>query len=85
MIFLECITTLIRKENYNGKTCYIIENFSPDGVEYNNIRYYEKETGLPIRNIDEEGIIDYKYEFNNVTDSTFEEPDISLYEIVDKL
>ncbi len=85
LLFFECLTTIIRKENYNGKTCYIIENFSPDGVEYNNIRYYEKDTGLTIKNIDEEGIIEYKYEFDNVTDSTFEEPDISLYEIVDKL
>ena len=83
---LASISTKIREENYNGKECYIIEGFLSqvflNGVEKNEV-YVEKETGLYVRiNIDDAITTEREYEFNNVDDGIFVEPDVSQYELL---
>ena len=73
----------ITTDNCNNKECYRIEKSA-----YNSIEYIDKETGLLLRAISNPAkntagqILDYKYEFNKVTDEDFIEPDLSEYEIV---
>lgn len=72
----------IRSEKVNGKDCYVVENFpsyinlaSTGKIEY----YIEKDTGLMIKSVTNDIISEREYEFNNVDDSIFLEPDISQY------
>lgn len=71
----------IKSTNYNGQSCYQIKNFMPatslEGKEEGI--YINKDTGLVIR-LNENGTTTYKeFEFNNVNDLIFVEPDISQY------
>lgn len=78
-------TSFIKSEKYNGKQCYSINGSFLDET------YIEKETGLMVRSIqgtsqDENGnksdiVVEYYYEFNNVNDSVFVEPDLTEYKI----
>ena len=78
-------TSFIKSEEYNGKQCYSINGSFLDET------YIEKETGLMVRSIqgtsqDETGnksdiVVEYYYEFDNVDDSVFVEPDLSEYKI----
>lgn len=81
----------IETEECNGKECYKIKypNFIYN-KEVNNTFYLEKETGLLIRAFEgtseKDGeivnlIIDYKYEFDTVTDEQLQEPDVTQYKI----
>ena len=95
-LILIALTSDISTENCNGKECYKI-NLSmiyDDGklTKYKSTEYINKEDGLVIRYIDEQNInlakgegtgqiLDYKYEFENVTQEEFIEPDIAEYEI----
>lgn len=86
-----CITSDIKSVECNGKKCYFINNFISNSLLTNKETgfYVEKETGLLIRysdsqSKDETGTItdcisDYRYEFDNVTDEIFIEPDINEY------
>lgn len=81
--FLGCFTSRIKSTNYNGKDCYLIKGFMSSTAltsEDADI-YIDKETGLFVKTnasgIDNER----EYEFDNVDDSIFEEPDISQYTI----
>ena len=80
--FVASIFTNIKKTNYNGKECYIISNFnSPmfmEGTEKNEV-YIEKDTGLYIKSNFDNLITEREYEFDNVDDSIFSEPDLSKY------
>lgn len=82
--FLYSILARIKTVNYNGKTCYSIENFlSPYyiyGTEKNEV-YLDKETGLLLRQTLDNIISEKDYEFNSVEDSIFVEPDISQYKL----
>lgn len=79
------VTSFIKSEEYNGRQCYSIKGSFLDEC------YIEKETGLMVRAIqgtseDENGnkydiVVEYYYEFDNVDDSVFIEPDISEYKI----
>ena len=81
------VTTKITTEECNGKECYKFDY----GM---NCTYFEKETGLIIREFNgtstkENGevtnlVTDYRYEFNNVKDEDIIEPDISKYTIQQK-
>ncbi len=74
----------------NGKECYYFLNLENTGMvksEMSTEIYFDKETGLPIRVIggteeNSDGIwdsvIDFKYEFNTVTDSDVEEPVVNM-------
>lgn len=75
---LNVIKTNIKSTQINGKDCYLIKNYADlENVEI----YIEKETGLCIQYIETNTDIkvNYSYEFNNVTDNTFIEPDASQY------
>ncbi len=74
------IMSNIKKNELNGKECYYING------SYLKETYVEKETGLILKMqdgvIDNEPVIyEYYYEFGNVVDNDFIEPDISEYEI----
>ena len=81
--FIYGIPTIITNVKYNGKDCYKVTNFlSPYSLyEYDSKRndlYIEKETGLCLgsyTNTENK----YDYEFDNVDDSVFNEPDIGQY------
>lgn len=79
---LSCMISQITSVKLNEKDCYKINNFASSqlwlGTEKNEI-YIEKDTGLCIKTNEDNLNIDIKYEFNNVEDSIFIEPDISQY------
>ena len=79
--FLGSILANVRKTNYNNKECYIIKNFlSTTSLEYEGAKIYvEKDTGLLIRTDEGDAVAEYEYDFDNVDDSIFAEPDISQY------
>lgn len=79
--FLESMHITIKSTNYNGKECYIIKGFvSPTYLTFEKAEtYIDKETGLSVKTIEEGFITEKEYEFNNVDDSIFIEPDISQY------
>ena len=78
---LGCITAKIKSTNLNGKECYIVKGFlsstslTSEGAE----TYIDKETGLFLQTTETEIITERDYEFYNVEDSIFTEPDISQY------
>lgn len=78
---LGCITAKIKSTNFNGKECYIVKGFlsstslTSEGAE----TYIDKETGLFLKTTEAEIITERDYEFHNVEDSIFTEPDISQY------
>lgn len=75
----------IGKTIYHNKECYVIENdrFSKDPNQH-IIYYIEKDTGLTIRQIQNDENTDYSYEFGNVNDEVFTEPNIEEYELIEK-
>jgi len=84
-LFLISLATSIRSEECNGKDCYVLS------LGENSKTYIDKETGLTLKAIegtvvDENGnesvqTMQYHYEFDNVDDNIFVEPDISKYKI----
>lgn len=73
----------IAKTTYQGKECYVIENdrFSKDPNKH-IIYYIEKDTGLIVRQIQNDENCDYEYEFGNVDDEIFKEPNREEYELI---
>ena len=81
------LPTMIKTVNINGYECYSINNFlSSNYLSGENKTEYDidKETGLVRKLIMDEQIATREYEFDNVDDSIFVEPDISQYTIRDK-
>ena len=82
--FIGSIMAQIRKIEYNGKRCYAITNFLSipflNGTS-NDEKYIEKETGLYVKGMINSTTVERIYEFDNVDDSIFIEPDISQYNI----
>lgn len=80
---LSSMIAQIESERYNKKICYKIENYLSHnlwwGLEENEI-YIEKDTGLLIKSDVDYSEAQYEYEFNNVDDTIFIEPDISQYQ-----
>ena len=78
---LGCITAKIKSTNLNGKECYIVKGFlsstslTSEGAEI----YIDKDTGLFLKTTEAEIITERNYEFHNVEDSIFTEPEISQY------
>lgn len=75
----------IEKVTYNGKECYMIENnrFIKDTNQH-IIYYIEKDTGLLVRQVQHDGnTTDHEYEFGNVQDEIFEEPNIEEYQLIE--
>lgn len=79
-----CIKSKISSVEVNGKQCYLIK-----GHSYNNTIgdvteiYAEKDTGLLVKVVKSDGIYEYEFEFDNVDDNIFIEPNISEYTIMD--
>lgn len=80
--FINCIKAEISTTTYDGKECYIIKNFEEPNMNEETELYIEKETGLCLKStiMNQTSVIEY--EFYNVTDEIFTEPDMSLYELV---
>lgn len=78
---LGSIFAKIKSTDYNEKECYKIKGFlSSTSLTFEGAEIYiQKETGLAIKNIEGNIITQREYEFDNVNDSIFIEPDISLY------
>lgn len=93
-LFTKSITTSIKSLTFKGKECYYITNFDGPNSNSQESIYIDKDTGMPsciIENeeaTDEEtmdsSIIEFKYEFDNVTEDDFKEPDINDYEIMNE-
>lgn len=103
-LLIMAISSDISSESYNGKECYRISYTIFTGCpatpilwqqeHYNQIYYLEKETGLPIRSINnrdvkinhgnKEETLDSEYDFGNVTDEDIKEPNINEYEIIEQ-
>ena len=83
--FLACFSAEIEEIEYDGKSCYSIKGvFSPDvmyGVEENG-SYIEKDTGLEIFHLMDGVETKKMYEFDNVEDSIFVEPNIGEYKLI---
>lgn len=89
-LFIKALTASVKTRECNGKRCYFITSiFNIDGGTY-----VDKETGLVVRecsgkltNSDTKEtvntILDYQYEFNTVTQSDLQQPDITQYKIVE--
>jgi hypothetical protein len=73
----------IKSTQYNGKECYIVKGFeSSMAIAYDSEQaYINKETGLVEKLVSDDSTSErvYEYEFDNVDDSIFVEPDISQY------
>ena len=76
---IACIPARIEKTKYNGKQCYVVQNFMSQamlhGADIDKV-YVDKETGLCIKTNINGTITDRKYEFNSIDDTVFIEPDI---------
>ena len=79
--FLGSIFSSVKSTKYNGKDCYAISNFmSSNSLSYDKQTVYiDKDTGLSVKNEIDKIVTEREYEFNNVEDSIFVEPDISQY------
>ena len=89
MMQLICIAIASKVENieYKGKKCYRVGDFvSSDtlvDINSNNSEIYiEKDTGLVIRTHFGSSISEREYEFNNVQDEVFIEPDLKEYKVI---
>lgn len=78
---LGSVVSFIMPTNYNGKDCYTITGFmSSSALSFDKQKVYvEKDTGLYVKLDEGETVTEREYEFNNVNDSIFTEPDISQY------
>lgn len=82
--FLYGIPAIIRNTNYNGNKCFIVNNFISPYYMYGDKKneiYINKDTGLYVKSKINEENTEREYEFNNVDDSIFVEPDIGQYEL----
>lgn len=86
-LIYQAIVSKIEDIEYNGKECYRIVDcpnssiLKEDNGKTNEV-YIEKSTGLVIRTHFGTSISEREYEFNNVQNENFIEPDISQYELV---
>lgn len=82
--FLASMFVKVKKIEYKEKGCYLITNFIStmymQSYEYGEV-YIEKDTGLFLKSVMDGIVTERKYEFNNVDDSVFIEPDIGQYKI----
>lgn len=84
-LFQYALATSIKSGEYKGKDCYILT------INNSSESYIEKDTGLRVKAkegnaVDQNGntsaiMVEYYYEFGNVTDDVFVEPDINEYKI----
>ena len=84
--FLSSTIARVRTTEYNGKECYAVKRFlsstSLTGKDSEII--IDKETGLFLKSTETGNLVEREYEFDNVDDSIFAEPDISQYTLKEK-
>ena len=83
--FLGSTFAIISKNEYNQKKCYVINNFKSPlflNDENKNEVYLEKNTGLVVKATFGDEAIDRNYEFDNVDDEVFVEPNIGEYKLL---
>lgn len=80
---LGCVASKIKKVNYNDKQCYNIKGFmsSTSLTSEDAETYIDKETVLFVKTTQNGTTTEREYEFNNVQDSIFIEPDIGQYKL----
>ncbi len=84
-LFLMSLATSIRSEDYNGKDCYVLS------LGETSKTYIDKKTGLTLKALEgflvdeneNESVqtIEYHYDFGNIDNNIFIEPDINQYKI----
>lgn len=77
-----CLSAKIKSDKYNGKDCYVISEFNNPMVLTNTAEsglYFEKDTGLNVKIVTNDSVVEREFQFNNVDDSIFVKPDISQY------
>ena len=81
--FLLSFISNIKLTNYNEKNCYIVKtSYSSLILNGKNSEYYiDKDTGLCVKTNEKGTNSEREYEFDNVDDSIFTEPDIGQYKI----
>lgn len=97
-LFKKSMFAKIKTTTFNGEECYIVSNFEAYNMVNDGDIYVNKETGLIIsvtaqevesinqnneKVITRSPIVEYVYEFNNVTEEDFIEPNINEYEIIE--
>ena len=90
-MMLMCMTVASNVEDieYNGKKCYRVANCPSFSILKNadsdiDEVYIDKETGLVIRTHFGNSISEREYEFGNIQDEVFIEPDLKEYEVLKK-
>ena len=79
--FLLTSTALITSEKCEGQDCYKLRNILN---LYNGETYYiNKNSGLTVKNINNDFTVVKEYNFDCVEDSIFTEPDISEYKVIE--
>ena len=79
--------TPFKSVNIDGKDCYLVQKSSlpifdsmlRDDAKDRRI-YIDKETYMIVKTVADDVITEYEYEFNNVDDNIFIQPDINEYE-----
>lgn len=95
--FVYSAMSRIKSVKYNDKDCYSINSKMSLESAYDVDKkqeiicmiindtsreiYIDKDTGLLVKRITSVETVEKEYEFNNVDDSVFVEPDISQYEL----
>lgn len=79
--FIECLRAKINTEEVNGKNCYVISRFvSLTSQTFDGSKtYIEKDTGLCVKTVENEYIVNKVYEFDSVDENVFIEPDIGQF------
>lgn len=89
VLFCSAISSQINTITYNGKKCYRVTNFPSlshlqDANDNTSEVYIDKETGLVVRTHFGNTISEREYEFGNVQDEIFVEPDLKEYGVIKK-
>lgn len=84
--FIESLLVKIRKTSCNDRECYEINgSASPMSLISEGEKIFvDKDTGLLTKTVMNDIVSEREYEFNNVQDSIFVEPDISQYTLKEK-
>lgn len=79
-ILIAGVISKIKSTEHNGKACYALvlgTSFSSNSEEH----YFDKDTGLLVKSITQNNVLEKEYEFDNVNDEVFIEPNIGEYQI----
>lgn len=84
--FIESLFVKIRKTNCNDRECYEINGSASSMplISEGEKIFVDKNTGLLTKTVMNDIVSEREYEFNNVQDSIFVEPDISQYTLKGK-